>query len=178
MSRTSHTTSIIKKPGVPEARLRNSDIAKFGTKFKQRHCAQQTLPYEKFTKGKISHDEKDLKKGEMKVRHRQRDNTSAVSSANSNILKSMTAGKPPKPKLLSGRCYATLNASSAQSTPLTSKDKLQRRAPSYNGCEKNVSFIIEFDNCAVKRPRYDNPIIASVLHDLSGRSPVQEPHVI
>ena len=30
--RTSNTTTVIKEPGVPEVRVRNSDIAKFGTR--------------------------------------------------------------------------------------------------------------------------------------------------
>ena len=30
--RTSHSTAVIEEPGIPEVKVRNSDIAKFGTK--------------------------------------------------------------------------------------------------------------------------------------------------
>ena len=77
VERSSDTTTVIKEPGVPEVRVRNSDIANFGTRA-ERHtdlwqCAQQrTLPYEKTTEEKISQHMKDLKKkylGEIKIRH-------------------------------------------------------------------------------------------------------------
>ena len=101
---TSDTTTVIKEPGVPEVRVRNSDIAKFGTRAERQtdiwqYAQRRPLPYEKMTEEKISQHMKDLKKkyrGEIKIRHRptQSDAASGVSSANSDISKAMSSRKP------------------------------------------------------------------------------------
>ena len=57
---TSPTTTVIQEPGVPELRLRNNDIAKFGTK------AGPT------TEEKIAFHSNELRKkyrGDIKIRH-------------------------------------------------------------------------------------------------------------
>ena len=105
--RTSDTTTVIREPGVPEVCVRNSDIAKFGTRAERNtdlweYAKRRPLQYEKTTKEKISQHTKELKKkfcGEIKIRHRptQSDAASGVFSANSNISKAMATRKPRKP---------------------------------------------------------------------------------
>ena len=76
--RTSNTTTFIKEPGVPEVSVRNSDIAKFGTRAERNtdlweYAKRRPLPYEKTTEEKIAQHTKELKKkfrGEIKIRHR------------------------------------------------------------------------------------------------------------
>ena len=67
VERTSDTTTVIKEPGVPEVRVRNSDIAKFDTRAERntdiwQYAQRRPLPYEKTTEEKISQHMKDLKK--------------------------------------------------------------------------------------------------------------------
>ena len=81
-----------------------SDIAKFGTLEEQnmelRQYAQSSLlPYDKTTEEKIAHHSKELQKKyreDIKIRHRQADNASGISSANSKISKTMSSRKPKK----------------------------------------------------------------------------------
>ena len=104
--RTSNTTTVIKELGVPEVSVRNSDIAKFGTRAERNtdlweYAKRRPLPYEKTTEEMIAQHTKDLNKkfrGEIKIRHRpnQSDAASGVSSANSNISKAMASRKPRK----------------------------------------------------------------------------------
>ena len=155
--RTSPTTTVIKDPGVPEVRVRNNDIAKFGTRAERmlylwKYAQRRPLPYEKTTEEKIAQHTKDLKKkyhGEIKIRHRpaQSDAASGVSSANSNISKAMSSRNPKKPQTGSDRSRktsTTLNKSNASSvaassvtsstaSPSISKTKRNRRAPDYFG---------------------------------------------
>ena len=63
--RTSPTTTMTKEPGVPEVRVRNNDIAKFGTDAERntdlwQHAQRHSLPYEKTTEEKIAQHTKDL----------------------------------------------------------------------------------------------------------------------
>ena len=162
--RTSDTTTVIKEPGVPEVSVRNSDIAKFGTRAERntelwQYTQRRPLPYEKTTEEKIAQHTKDLKKkyrGEIKIQptHRptQSDAASGVSSANSKISKAMSSGKPKKPQPGSDRSSnlsTNLNTSNASSiaassvtsstaSPSTSKTKRNRRAPDYFDFENSV----------------------------------------
>ena len=57
--KTSDTTTVIKEPGVPEVSVRNSDIAKFGTRAERntelwQYAQRRPLPYEKTTEEKIA----------------------------------------------------------------------------------------------------------------------------
>ena len=57
--RTSPTTTVIKEPGVPEARLRNNDIANFRTRAERntdlwQYAQRRPLPYDKTTEEKIA----------------------------------------------------------------------------------------------------------------------------
>ena len=118
---------MINEPGVPEVRVRNNDIAKFGTRVESntdlwQYAQRRPLPYEKTT-GKNAQHTKDLKKkyrGEIKIRHRptQSDAASGVLSANSNISKAMSSRKPKQPQTGSNRSRqlsTTLNTSNASS---------------------------------------------------------------
>ena len=108
VERTSDTAAVNKEPGVPEVQVRNSDMAKFGTRAERQadswqYAQRRPLPYEKTTEEKLSLHMKDLKKkyrGEIKIRHRptKSDAASGVSSANSNISKAMSSRKPKKPQ--------------------------------------------------------------------------------
>ena len=65
--RTSPTTTVIKEPGVPKVRVRNSDVAKFGTRAERntdlwQYAQRRPLPYEKTTEEKLAQHTKDLKK--------------------------------------------------------------------------------------------------------------------
>ena len=88
VERTSDTTTVINEPGVPDVRVRNSDIAKFGTRAERhadiwQYAQRSPLPYEITTEEKIAQHMKDLKKkyrGEIKIHQRptQSDATSGV----------------------------------------------------------------------------------------------------
>ena len=125
--RTSPKTTVIKEPGVPEVRVRNKDIAKFGSRSERntdlwQYAQRRPLPYDKTTEEKIALHTRDLKKyrGEIKIRHRptQSDAASGVSSANSHISKAMSSRKPKKPqagRTRSRQSSTTLNTSIASS---------------------------------------------------------------
>ena len=68
--RTSDITSVIKETGVPEACVRNSDIAKFGARAERNtdlweYAKRRLLTYENTTEGKISQHTKELKKNSV-----------------------------------------------------------------------------------------------------------------
>ena len=71
--RTSDATTVIKEPGVPEVCVRNSDIAKFGTRAERNtdlweYAKRRPLPYEKTTEEKISQYTKELKNSAEKLK--------------------------------------------------------------------------------------------------------------
>ena len=101
------TTTIINEPGGSPVKVRDSDLAKFGTKAERStnlwvYAQRRPAPYEKTTEFKIAKHSNDLKKqkrGEIKIRHRLRDTTSVVSSINSNVSRALMVRKPTKPQL-------------------------------------------------------------------------------
>ena len=107
VTKSSPTTTIINEPGRSPVKVRDSDLAKFGTKIERSSnlwvCAQRRpAPYGKTTEFKIakhSNDLKEQKRGEIKIRHRQRDTTSVVSSINSNVSRALMVSKQTKPQL-------------------------------------------------------------------------------
>ena len=187
--RTSPTTTVIKEPGVPEVRVRNSDIAKFGTRNERntdlwQYAQRGLLPSEKTTEEKIAQHTEDLKKkyrGEIKIRNRptQSDAASGVSSANSNIFKAMSSRKPKKPqtrRTRSRQSSTTFNTSNAFSvaassvtsstaSPSTSKSKRNRRAPDFFGFENSVCSVSEDSTPAPKRHKASNPVIETVIQE-------------
>ena len=107
VTKSSPTTTIINEPGRAPVKVRDSDLAKFGTKAERStnlwvYAQRRPAPYEKTREFKIAKHSNDLKKqkrGEIKIRHRQRDTTSVVSSVNSNVFRALTVRKPTKPQL-------------------------------------------------------------------------------
>ena len=197
--RTLDTTTVIKEPGVPEVSVRNSDIAKFGTRAERnsnlwQYAQRRPLPYEKTTEEKIAQYTKDLKKkfrGEIKIRHRptQSDAASGVSSANSNISKAMSARKPRKPQAGGKRSRHTsvsLNTSNASSvaapsvtssitSPSTTSTKRNRRAPEYYGFENSVNSVSDDSTAPVsKKPKRTNPVIETILQEEATQPPVPD----
>ena len=198
--RTSDTTTVIKEPGVAEVCVRNSDIAKFGTRAERNtdlweYAKRRPLPYEKTTE-KISQHTKEVKKkfrGEIKIRHRptQSDAASGVSSANSNISKAMASRKPRKPQAggkRSRNTSATLNTSNASSvaassvtsslaSPSTSRNKRTRRAPDYFGFESSVCSISDDSAAPVsKKQKSTNPVIETIIQEEAAQPPVSDTH--
>ena len=196
--RTSDTRTVIKEPGLPEVRVRNSDIAKFGTRAERnteiwQYAQRRPLPYEKTTEEKLAQHKKDLKKkyrGEIKIRHRptQSDAVSGVSSANSNISKAMSSRKPKKPQPGSNRSRKssttlnTFNASSvtassvtsSTASPSTPKTKRNRRAPDYFGFENSVCSISDDSAPAPKRQKTANPFIETKIQEEASQPPATE----
>ena len=199
--RTSPTTTVIKEPGVPEVRVRNNDIAKFGTRTERntdvwKFAQRRPLLYEKTPEEKIAQHTKDLKKkyrAEIKIRHRpnQSDAASGISSANSNISKAMSSRKPKKPRKGSNRSRqssTTLNWSNASSvaassvtsstaSPSTSKikTKTEGRAPNYFGFESSVCSVSDdYGAPAPKRHMTVNPVIEIIIQEEASQPPASE----
>ena len=190
--------TVIKEPGGPEVNVRNSDIAKFGTRAERntdlwQYVQRRPLPYEKTTEEKIAQHTKDLKqkyRGEIKIRHRstQSDAASGVSSANSPISKAMSSRKPKKPQpgsTRSSKSSANLNTSNASSiaassvtsstaSPSTSKTKRNRRAPDYFGFENSVCSKSDDSAPASKRQKTANPVIETILQEEASQPPATE----
>ena len=105
VTKFSPTTTIINEPGRSPVKVRDIDLAKFGTKAERStnlwaYAQRCPAPNEQTTETKIakhSNDVKRQKKGEIKIRHGHRDTTSVVSSVNSNVSRALTVRKPAKP---------------------------------------------------------------------------------
>ena len=106
VTNSSPTMTIINEPGRSPVKVRDSDLAKFGTKAERStnlwmYAQRRPAPYEETTETKIAKHSNDLKRqkrGEIKIPHRQRDTTSVVSSVNSNVSRALTVRKPVKPQ--------------------------------------------------------------------------------
>ena len=106
VTKSSPTTTIINEPRRAPVKVRDSDLAKFGTKAEGAtnlwtYAQRRPAPYEQTTEMKIAKHSIDLKKqkrGEIRIRHRQRDTTSVVSSVNSNVTLALPVRKPTKPQ--------------------------------------------------------------------------------
>ena len=117
VTKSSPTTTIINEPGRAPGKVRDSDLAIFGTKAERAanlwtYAQRRPAPYEQTTETKIAKHSNELKKqkrGEIKIRHRQRDTTSVVSSVNSNVTRSLTVRKPSKPQPKQRRTTTSLN---------------------------------------------------------------------
>ena len=124
MTKSSPTTTIINEPGRSPVKVRDSDLAKFGTKAERStnlwtYAQGRPAPYEQTTETKIAKHSNDLKKqnrGEIKIRHRHRDTTSVVSLVNSNVSRALTVCKPAKPQPKRRRNTASLNEPSENAT--------------------------------------------------------------
>ena len=106
VTKSSPTTTIINEPGRAPVKVRDSDLAMFGTKAERAtnlwtYAQRKPAPYKQTTETKIAKHSDDLKKqkrGEIKIRHRHRDTTSVVSSVNSNVTRALTVRKTTKPQ--------------------------------------------------------------------------------
>ena len=117
VTKSSPTTTKINEPGRFSVKVRDSDLAKFGTKAERStnlwaYVQRRPAHYEQTTETKIakhSNDVKRQKRGEIKIRHRHRDTTSVVSSVNSNVSRALTVRKPAKPQPKRCRNTASTN---------------------------------------------------------------------
>ena len=83
VTKSSPTTTIINEPGRPPVKIHDGDLAKFGSRAERStnlwtYALRRPAPYEQTTETKIAKHSNDLKKqkrGEIKIRHRQRDTT-------------------------------------------------------------------------------------------------------
>ena len=199
--RTSPTTTVIKKPRVPEVRVPNNDIAKLATRAERntdfwQYAQLRPLPYDKTTEAKIAQRTKHLKRKyrrEIKIRHRptQSDAASGVSSVNSNISKAMSSGKPKKPQTGTNRSRqssTTLNTSNASSVAAssvtssiasrsTSKTKRNRKAPDYIGFESSVCSISDDFAPASKNHKTANLVIETITQEEASQ-PLQRRHIL
>ena len=106
VTKSSPITTIFNDPGRSLAKVRDRDIAKFGTNAERAtnlwtYAQRRRAPYDKTTETKIAKHSNDLKKqqlGQTKFRHRQRDTTSVLSSVNANVTRALTVRKPSKPQ--------------------------------------------------------------------------------
>ena len=100
-------TSVIREPGKVEVTVRNSDIAKFGTRDERKTKLMEYLNrrgpriHEKTIEAKIfSHIKEStrIQKGDRKMKHRKRETGSVVSSNKSNIACAMRVRMPKIPE--------------------------------------------------------------------------------
>ena len=108
MVKTDKFTSVIKEPGKRDVTIRNSDLAKFGTKAKRQTELQlyanrrPKTTTGNITEDFISHHAKKTRKkleGGKRMKHRKlTDDISAVSSIHSNVTRALRVQMPSKPK--------------------------------------------------------------------------------
>ena len=129
VTKSSPTTTIINEPGQSPLKVRDSGLAKFGTKAERStnlwmYAQRRPAPYEQTTETKIARHSNDLKRqkrGEIKILHRQRDTTSVVSSVNSIVSRALTVCKPVKPHI---KCHRNTNLNEPSDTAMTSTQPL------------------------------------------------------
>ena len=105
--KTNEHTSIIKEPGKGEVTIRNSNLAKFGTKAERQtdlKCyadRRPKVPWCKITEDLINHHAKEAKRkleGNKKIKHKRiSDDMSAVSSTHLNLSRALRVRMPTKP---------------------------------------------------------------------------------
>ena len=106
--KTDSYTSVIKEPGKRELTIRNSDLAKFGTKAERKTDLQiyanrrPKVPSGKITEELINQHAKEARKklqGNRRMKHQKiADDASAVSSIHSNVTQALIVRMPTKPK--------------------------------------------------------------------------------
>ena len=107
VQKTDQNTSVIREPGKLEVTVRNSDIAKFGTRHERKTKLMDYVNgrgpriHEKTTEAKIlSHIKESTRfqKDDRKMKHRKRKTGSGVSSNKSNIARAMRVRMPKVPE--------------------------------------------------------------------------------
>ena len=106
--KTNENTSVFKEPGKREVTIRNSDLAKFGTKAERNTDLQvyanrrPKLPTGKTTEELKNHHAKESRKkleGGKRMKHRKvADDVSTVSAIHSNVTRALRVRMPTKPK--------------------------------------------------------------------------------
>ena len=106
--KTNTFTSVIKEPGKRDVTIRNSNLAKFGTKAERETELQvyanrrPKIQTGKTTEELISHHAKESRKklgGGKRLKHRKvADDVSTVSSIHSNVTRALRIRMPTKPK--------------------------------------------------------------------------------
>ena len=106
--KTDKLTSRIREPGKRDVTIRNSDLAKFGTKAERQTELQvyadrlPKTPMGKITEDLISHHAEESRKkleGGKRMKHRKlADDVSTVSSIHSNVTRALRVRMPTKPK--------------------------------------------------------------------------------
>ena len=106
VQKTDQHTSVIREPGKIEVIVRNSDIAKFGTRDERKtklmdYVNRRGPRIHKTTEAKIlSHIKEStrVQKGDRKMKHQKRETGSGVSSNKSNIACAMRVRMPKVPE--------------------------------------------------------------------------------
>ena len=107
VQKTDQYTTVIREPGKMEVTVRNSDIAKFGTREERKTKSTEYInrrgprTHEKTTEAKIlSHIKEStrIQRGDRKMKHRKRETGSGVSSNKSNIARAMRVLMPKIPE--------------------------------------------------------------------------------
>ena len=107
VQKTDQYTSVIREPGKMEVTVRNSDIAKFGTREERKTKLTEYInrrgprTHEKTTEAKILSHIKEctrIQKGDRIMKHRKRETGSGVSSNKSNIARAMRVRMPKVPE--------------------------------------------------------------------------------
>ena len=106
--KTNTYTSVIEEPGKRNVIIRNSDLAKFGTKAERQTEHQMyanrrpTIPSGKTTENLINQHAKEARRkleGKKRMKHTKiADDASAVSSIHSNVTRALRVRMPTKPK--------------------------------------------------------------------------------
>ena len=106
VQKTDQYTSVIREPGKMEVTVRNSDIAKFGTREERKTKLTDYINrrgprlHENTTEAKILSHIKEctrIQKGDRKMKHRKRETGSGVSSNKSNNARAMRVRMPKVP---------------------------------------------------------------------------------
>ena len=106
VQKTDQYTSVIREPGKMEVTVRNSDIAKFGTREERKTKLTEYInrrgprTHKKTTEAKIlSHIKESTRiQKDRKMKHRKRETGSGVSSNKSNIARAMRVRMPKIPE--------------------------------------------------------------------------------
>ena len=132
--KTDTFTSVIKEPGKGDVTIRNSDLAKFGTKAERQTELQvyanrrPKIPTGKTTEELISHHAKEIRKkleGGKRMKHRKLANdVSTISSIHSNVTRAHWVRMPTKPK------RSIITASPKQPTEIRSDFAVPMEMPS------------------------------------------------
>ena len=119
--KTDSYTSVIKEPGKREVTIRNSDLAKFGTKAERQTDLQNhpnrkpKVPSGKITEELINQHAKEAMKkleGNKGMKHRKiADDASAVSSIQSNVTRALRVRLPTKKNSSTSTATTTLRKS-------------------------------------------------------------------